>query len=94
MKKPMSSYLAMLTIGAFDSKEIASKGGKKLQLYYKYEDANKFDYTYKYSKEIFNFLEKEIDLDYPWKIYKQVPVEDFFMQVWKTLQLHYFLKIL
>ncbi|MEB3800425.1 M1 family metallopeptidase [Flavobacterium columnare] len=77
MKKPMSSYLAMLTIGAFDSKEIVSKGGKKLQLYYKYEDANKFDYTYKYSKEIFNFLEKEIDLDYPWKIYKQVPVEDF-----------------
>ncbi|WP_163444405.1 M1 family metallopeptidase [Flavobacterium columnare] len=77
MKKPMSSYLAMLAIGIFGSKEIVSKGKKKLELYYKYEDEDKFDYTYKYSKEIFNFLEKEIDLAYPWEIYKQVPVEDF-----------------
>ncbi|MFK7031096.1 M1 family metallopeptidase [Flavobacterium oreochromis] len=77
MKKPMSSYLVMLAIGAFNSKKIKSKRGKNIQLYYKHEDKEKFDYTYKYSKEIFDFLENEIGLSYPWEIYKQAPVEDF-----------------
>ncbi|MFK7049955.1 M1 family metallopeptidase [Flavobacterium davisii] len=77
MKKPMSSYLVMLAIGGFGHKKIKSKKGKNIFLYYKNEDQNKLDYTYKYSKEIFDFLEKEIGLEYPWDIYKQVPVEDF-----------------
>ncbi|WP_136666627.1 M1 family metallopeptidase [Flavobacterium sp. H122] len=77
MQKPMSSYLVMLAIGRFDFKTLYSKSKIPLELYYKPEDASKFEWTYKYSKQIFDFLEKETGFKYPWEIYKQVPVHDF-----------------
>lgn len=77
MQKPMSSYLVMLAIGQFDYKTIYSVSKVPNELYYKPEDVNKFNATYKYSKEIFDFLEKETGYNYPWEIYKQVPVHDF-----------------
>ncbi|WP_395076539.1 M1 family metallopeptidase [Flavobacterium sp.] len=77
MKKPMSSYLVMLAIGKFDKKIFKSKSGISIELYLKPDDATKFESTYKYSAEMFDFLEKEIGVRYPWKIYKQVPVNDF-----------------
>ena len=77
MKKPMSSYLMMLAIGDFDHQTQTSASGIPLEMYYQPKDAAKFDYTYKDSKTIFDFLEKEIGVKYPWKIYRQIPVEDF-----------------
>ncbi len=77
MQQAMSSYLVMLAIGQFDSKTIYSTSKIPIDLYYKTEDINKFNSTYKYSKEIFDFLEKETAFKYPWGIYKQVPVNDF-----------------
>ncbi|WP_309609354.1 M1 family metallopeptidase [Flavobacterium sp.] len=77
MKKPMSSYLVMLAIGKFDKKNFKSKSNIPIELYLKPDDATKFESTYKYSAEMFDFLEKEIGVKYPWKIYKQVPVNDF-----------------
>ena len=77
MKKPMSSYLLALAIGDFRNKVIASKSGTPLQFFIQPKDTAKFEPTYRYSKQIFDFLEKEIGVKYPWKIYKQIPVEDF-----------------
>jgi aminopeptidase N len=77
MQKPMSSYLLALDIGDFRNKVVASKSGIPLQLFIQPKDTAKFEPTYRYSKEIFDFLEKEIGVKYPWKIYKQIPVEDF-----------------
>lgn len=77
MQKPMSSYLVMLAIGQFDYKTLYSASKVPNELYYKPQDVNKFNSTYKYSKEIFDFLEKETGYNYPWEIYKQVPVHDF-----------------
>jgi len=77
MKKPMSSYLLALAIGDFRHKVLASKSGIPLQLFIQPKDTLKFEATYRYSKEIFDYLEKEIGVKYPWKIYKQIPVEDF-----------------
>jgi len=77
MQKPMSSYLLAVAIGDFRNKVIASKSGIPLQLFIQPKDTAKFEPTYRYSKEIFDFLEKEIGVKYPWKIYKQIPVEDF-----------------
>jgi aminopeptidase N len=77
MKKPMSSYLVMLAIGKFDHKTETSKSGISLENYYKPVDEEKYQYTYKDSKTIFDFLEKEIGVKYPWQIYRQIPVEDF-----------------
>ena len=77
MKKPMSSYLVMLAIGKFKSKIEKSESGVPLQMYYLPEDEAKFESTYKHSKAIFDFFEKEIDVKYPWEVYRQVPVKDF-----------------
>jgi len=77
MKKPMSSYLVMLAIGNFEHQTEISQSGIPLENYYKPIDADKYSYTYKDSKTIFDFLEKEIGVKYPWQIYRQIPVEDF-----------------
>lgn len=77
MQKPMSSYLLAMVIGDFRNKVIASKSGVPLQFFIQPKDTAKFESTYSYSKEIFDYLEKEIGFNYPWQIYKQIPVEDF-----------------
>ncbi|UAB81036.1 M1 family metallopeptidase [Marixanthomonas sp. SCSIO 43207] len=77
MKQPMASYLAAFAIGDFDKKSINSQSGIPIELYYKPEDANKVEPTYRYTKQIFDFLVTEIGVPYPWQNYKQVPVRDF-----------------
>ncbi|SFS57535.1 aminopeptidase N [Zhouia amylolytica] len=77
MSAPMSSYLLALAIGDFDKKVIYSEGGVPIELYYRPKDEVKLEPTYKYTKQIFDFLEKEIGVAYPWQNYKQVPVRDF-----------------
>ncbi len=77
MEKPMSSYLVAFAIGNFEKKELRSDSGIPIELYYKPEDSLKAEPTYRYSKEIFDFLETEIGFAYPWQNYKQVPVRDF-----------------
>ena len=77
MQKPMSSYLVMLAIGNFSKKEDKSKSGTPLEFYLDKKDSLKFEPTYRYSKQMFDFLEEEIGVKYPWEVYRQVPVRDF-----------------
>ncbi|QKJ63762.1 M1 family metallopeptidase [Flavobacterium sp. M31R6] len=77
MKKPMSSYLLMIAIGKYDRGTQKAKSGIPLEMYINPKDIAKQEPTYRYSKEIFDFLEKEIGVKYPWEIYRQVPVSEF-----------------
>ena len=77
MQQPMSSYLVALAIGKYDKKVVYSKSGIPLEMYYYPEDALKFEPTYRYTKRMFDFLEEEIGVAYPWQNYKQIPVKDF-----------------
>lgn len=77
MEKPMSSYLLMLAIGKFDQRTEKTKCGTELELYLEHKDADRYEPTYRYSVRMFDFLEKEIGVKYPWKMYKQIPVRDF-----------------
>lgn len=77
MEKPMSSYLVMLAIGKYEKQTDVSKSGTNLEMYLSQSDASKFEYTYKNTKQIFDFLETEIGVKYPWEIYRQVAVKDF-----------------
>lgn len=77
MQKPMSSYLLMLAIGKFEKQTQKSNFGIPLEMYYGLNTLAKFEPTFRYSKRIFDFLEKEIGVKYPWKIYRQIPVRDF-----------------
>lgn len=77
MQKPMSSYLVAMAIGIFKKKTIYSNSNIPISLYINREDSLKLEPTYRYTKEIFDFLETEIGVSYPWQNYKQVPVRDF-----------------
>jgi aminopeptidase N len=77
MQKPMSSYLVMLAIGNFEKQTKTTKSGTPLEFYLDKNDVSKFEPTYRYSKELFDYLEQEIGVKYPWGIYRQVPVRDF-----------------
>lgn len=77
MQKPMSSYLLMLAIGKFEKNRQKSKSGISLEMYLEPKEVTKFEPTYRDSKKMFDFLEKEIGVKYPWEIYKQAPVRDF-----------------
>src|SRR5690606_25568640 len=73
----MSSYLVMLAIGKFDSLTDTAATGTKLIQFISSEDSLKMEPTYRNSTQIFNYLETEIGVAYPWETYKQVPVKDF-----------------
>lgn len=77
MDKPISSYLVAVALGKYSKKTETSKSGIPLEYYYYPEDSLKVEPTYRYSKQMFDFLEEEIDYGYPWQNYKQVPVQDF-----------------
>lgn len=77
MNHPMSSYLLAFAIGKYNKKEEISISGVPLQLYYYPKDSTKTEPTYRYNKQIFDFLEEEIGVPYPWEVYKQIPVRDF-----------------
>ena len=77
MDHPMSSYLVAVAAGDYYKKEISSTGGIPISLYFYSGDEEKVEPTYRHSKKIFDFLEKEIGFPYPWQNYKQIPVRDF-----------------
>lgn len=77
MQKPMSSYLLAFAVGRFDSIALQSASRVPLLLYYPPEARDKAPFTYAYSREIFDYLEREIGRPYPWEAYQQVPLRDF-----------------
>ena len=77
MGNPMSSYLLGFAIGNYNKRELTSAKGIPIENYYYPNDSLKAEPTYRYTKEIFDFLEQEIGVPYPWQDYKQVPVKDF-----------------
>ena len=77
MGNTMSSYLLAFAIGDYDKQELSSTSGIPIANYYYPKDSLNTEPTYRYTKEIFDFLEKEISVPYPWQDYKQVPVKDF-----------------
>jgi len=77
MSEPMSSYLVAVILGDYRKQKRRSDSGISIDLYYYPEDSLKVMTTYRYSDDMFDFLEEEIGVAYPWPNYKQVPVKDF-----------------
>ncbi len=77
MQNPMSSYLVAIVAGDYKSVTMQSDSDKEITHFYYPEDADKIATTYKHTQQIFDFLEKEIGVEYPWIKYKQIPVKDF-----------------
>lgn len=77
MQKPMSSYLLAVAIGDYAVQNETTKNGTPLEFYYYKDNYHLFSSTYDYSVKMFDYLEDEIGVPYPWQNYKQVPVKDF-----------------
>ncbi|MGI9552394.1 MAG: M1 family metallopeptidase [Aurantibacter sp.] len=77
MQKPMSSYLLAFVVGNYHKQEFTSTSGIPIENYYYPQDSLKAEPTYRYTKKIFDFMEAEIGVPYPWQNYKQIPVRDF-----------------
>ncbi|GEQ86604.1 aminopeptidase [Patiriisocius marinistellae] len=77
MENPMSSYLVAFAMGDYNKTTVVSASGIPIELYYRPNDSAIVKTTYKHTKTIFDYLENEIDVPYPWQNYKQVPVRDF-----------------
>ncbi len=77
MKEPMSSYLLGFAVGNYHAFETKSRSNIPITLYSYPQDSLKAEPTYRYTNRMFDFLESEIGVPYPWQNYKQVPVRDF-----------------
>ncbi|MFN2261463.1 MAG: M1 family metallopeptidase [Psychroflexus sp.] len=78
MENPMSSYLVAVAMGDFQKFESQSTSGQiPFEMYLSSKNASKFESTYKHHQEIFDILESEIGVKYPWENFKQVPVRNF-----------------
>lgn len=77
MKHPMSSYLVAIAIGNYHKTTVKSNASIALENYIYPSKINDYNSTYKHHKQIFEFLEQEIGVPYPWEIYRQVPVREF-----------------
>ncbi|MEO9503234.1 MAG: M1 family metallopeptidase [Nonlabens ulvanivorans] len=77
MDIPMSSYLIAMVVGNYEVAKKMSASQKQMELYYYPEDLQKIEPTYRHTIKMFDFLEQEIGIEYPWKVYKQIPVKDF-----------------
>lgn len=77
MKKPMSSYLVAISVGDYIREINQSASGVELHQYLLKKDSLSLEPTYRYTKDIFDYLENKIGVKYPWQNYKQVPVHDF-----------------
>jgi len=77
MENPMSSYLVAMVIGDYNRKSFFTKSNVQITVYHTPSDVANVEPTYRYTQEIFEFLEDEIGVSYPWQNYKQIPVRDF-----------------
>ncbi|MBD0776480.1 M1 family metallopeptidase [Maribacter sp. ANRC-HE7] len=77
MRDPMSSYLLAFAIGTYSKQQLTSSSGISIENYYYPKDSLKLEPTYRYTRSIFDFMEQEIGVPYPWQNYKQIPVKDF-----------------
>src|SRR5699024_7328723 len=77
MQHPMSSYLVAVAVGQYKYRMTTSTSGVPIKLYYEPQYAQNAPWTYRYAKRIFDFLESEIGIPYPWANYKLIPVRNF-----------------
>ena len=73
---PAPAYLIFIGAGKYAEQKVMTSS--QIPVYnYQYTDRLNIDKTYYKTKEIFDAVEQEIGVPYPWKNYKQIPCRDF-----------------
>ena len=76
-KQPISAYLLALALGKYKEYQLLGKGGIPLFQYLYPSDSTLYRNTYGSTLKVFEILEEEIGIPYPFDNYKEVPVFDF-----------------
>lgn len=77
MSKPHAPYLVMLAIDKYKYKDYKSDNGITSREYYYADQPQVEAPTYQYSKDMMDWLSKEIGVPYQWPVYSNTPVQDF-----------------
>ncbi len=77
MTQPHAPYLVMMAIDKYAYKDYKSDNGITSREFYYADHPEVEAPTYQYSKELMDWLPKEIGIPYPWQTYANVPVQDF-----------------
>lgn len=77
MSKPHAGYLLMLGIGEYEVKQSKTKRGTPLYFWYYPDLKDWVEPTYRYTEQMFDFLEAETGVPYPWESYSEIMVQDF-----------------
>lgn len=84
MLKPHPFFSTALAIGKYEYKQFATRSGIPLEYWYYPERKESFDATYMYSSEMFEFLENELQVAYPWELYRQAPLAEYLYGAMET----------
>lgn len=76
-KQPISAYLLAVALGNYREYQQSSSSGIPLFQYLYPQDSLKYPGTFGQTKAVFDFLEAELGVPYPFDNYKEVPVFDF-----------------
>jgi len=77
MRNPHPPYLIMLAIGKYDTLQYSAKNGITTTQYYYPGTRHYAENTYRYTTELMEWMAEEIDVQYPWETYANVPVQEF-----------------
>jgi aminopeptidase N len=77
MTKPHAGYLLMLGIGEYEVKESKTSRGTPLYFWYYPDLKDWVEPTYRHTEGMFDLIEKETGIPYPWESYSEIMVQDF-----------------
>ncbi len=77
MAAPHAPYLMMLGIGKYAADTVYSSRGTPIANYYYPDRPDQAEPTYRHTAALFDALETETEIPYPWGRYANLPVRDF-----------------
>ncbi|MEI7490181.1 MAG: M1 family aminopeptidase [Bacteroidota bacterium] len=77
MRKDHPYFSTSLVIGDYEYQASVTKRGVPLEYWYYPGMADRVKVTYKYTEKMFDFLEKEIGVNYPYAQYREAPLIDY-----------------
>ncbi len=84
MNKKHPFFSTCLVIGDYEYKTTKTNSELPLELWYYPTMENRIEPTYRYMSEMFDFLEQEIGIKYPYEVYRQAPLTDYLYGAMET----------
>lgn len=77
-------FSTALVVGQYDFLTDTTLSGVPLELWYYPWNEDHAEPTYRYTSEMFSFLEEELGFPYPYELYREAPVEDYLYGAMET----------